>query len=59
MKRTLTVDINVVDDDHFSVTVKDNESGISTTYDQNTHFIDEAIGVDVMSWVDMTEGDAK
>ena len=51
MERTLEVTL----EQHFSVTVLDNETGLSQTFDQNTPQIEEKIGVEVMSWLDMMD----
>lgn len=51
-ERTLTVRLRVDDDEHFSVKVTDDETGMSRTFDQDTFNIDVAIGVEIMSWVD-------
>lgn len=56
-KRTLTVELKLQDNDRFEVCVLDNESGMSRTFDQNTFNIDVAIGVEIMSWLDMMEVD--
>lgn len=55
MERTLDVTRKLVNDDVFSVTIRDVESGLSETFDQNTHSIEEKIGVEIMSWLDMME----
>lgn len=52
-KRTLTVELTLRDNDRFEVCVLDNETGLNNTFDQNTFNIDVAIGVEIMSWLDM------
>lgn len=53
MERTLTVYLELQDDDRFEVIVLDNETGLSETFNQDTPDICEKIGVEVMSWLDM------
>lgn len=55
MERTLEVTLELLDEEHFTVTVLDNETGLSQTFDQNTPQIEEKIGVEVMSWLDMMD----
>lgn len=53
MEKTLTVTLKLLDDDRFEVIVKDDESGLTETFNQDTPNIEEKIGVEVMSWLDM------
>lgn len=53
MERTLTVTLKLQDDDRFEVIVKDDESGLTETFTENTPDICEKIGVEVMNWLDM------
>lgn len=53
MERTLSVFLKLMDDDRFEVIVKDDESGLTETFTENTSNIEEKIGVEVMSWLDI------
>ena len=53
MEKTLTVTLKLLDDDRFEVIVKDDESGLTETFSENTSNIEEKIGVEVMCWLDM------
>lgn len=53
MTRTLTVFLELLDNDHFEVMVLDNETSMGQTFTQDTPDICEKIGVEVMSWLDM------
>ena len=53
MEKTLTVTLKLLDNDRFEVIVKDDESGLTETFTENTSNIEEKIGVEVMSWLDM------
>lgn len=53
MEKTLTVTLKLLDDDRFEVIVKDDESGLTETFTENTSNIEEKIGVEVMCWLDM------
>ena len=53
MIRTLSVFLELQDDDRFEVIVKDDESGLTETFNQDTPNIEEKIGVEVMCWLDM------
>lgn len=53
MERTLSVFLELHDDNHFEVIVKDNETSMTQTFNQDTPNIEEKIGVEVMSWLDM------
>ena len=52
MTRTLSVFLNLQDDNHFEVIVHDNETSMTQTFNQDTPNIEEKIGVEVMSWLD-------
>lgn len=56
-ERTLSVFLNLQDDDHFEVIVQDNETSMTQTFNQDTPDIETKIGVEVMSWLDMMEVD--
>lgn len=53
MERTLSVFLNLQDDNHFKVIVRDNETSMTQTFTQDTPDIETKIGVEVMSWLDM------
>lgn len=53
MERTLSVFLNLQDDNHFKVIVQDNETSMTQTFNQDTPDIETMIGVEVMSWLDM------
>lgn len=53
MERTLTVFLELQDNDRFEVIVQDNETSMTQTFNQDTPDICEKIGVEVMSWLDM------
>ena len=53
MERTLSVFLNLQDDNHFEVIVQHNETSMTQTFNQDTPDICEKIGVEVMSWLDM------
>ena len=53
MTRTLSVFLELQDDYRFEVIVKDDESGLTETFNQDTPNIEEKIGVEVMCWLDM------
>lgn len=53
MERTLTVTLNLRNEEHFEICVLDNETGLNQTFNQDTPDICEKIGVEVMSWLDM------
>ena len=57
MERTLTVTLNLRDEERFEICVQDNETGMNQTFNQDTLNIEEKIGVEVMSWLDMMEVD--
>ena len=56
-ERTLTVTLTLRDDEHFEICVLDNETGMNQSFNQDTLNIEEKIGVEVMSWLDMMEVD--
>lgn len=53
MTRTLTVFLELLDNDRFEVIVQDNETSMTQTFNQDTPDIETKIGVEVMSWLDM------
>lgn len=53
MTRTLSVFLKLHDDNHFEVIVQDNETSMTQTFNQDTPNIEEKIGVEIMSWLDM------
>lgn len=53
MTRTLTVFLELLDNDRFEVIVRDNETSMTQTFTQDTPDIETKIGVEVMSWLDM------
>ena len=53
MTRTLSVFLELQDDYRFEVIVKDDESGLTETFNQDTPNIEEKIGFEVMCWLDM------
>lgn len=53
MERTLSVFLELHDDNHFEVIVQDNETSMTQTFNQDTPDIETKIGVEVMSWLDM------
>lgn len=53
MTRTLSVFLELMDNDRFEVIVQDNETGMTQTFTQDTPDIETKIGVEVMSWLDM------
>lgn len=57
MTRTLSVFLKLMDDERFEVIVQDNETSMTQTFNQDTLNIEEKIGVEVMSWLDMMEVD--
>lgn len=53
MERTLSIFLELHDDNHFEVIVQDNETSMTQTFNQDTPDIEIKIGVEVMSWLDM------
>ena len=53
--RTLTVELKLYSDDVFEINVMDDESGMSRSFTQDTKDIEEKLGVEIMSWLDMME----
>ena len=53
MTRTLSVFLELLDNNHFEVIVQDNETSMTQTFTQDTPDIETKIGVEVMSWLDM------
>lgn len=53
MERTLDIKLRLLDNERFEVIIRDNESGLSETFTQDTPEIESRIGVEVMSWLDM------
>ena len=53
MDRTLSVFLKLHDDYCFEVIVQDNKTSMTRTFTQDTPDIEEKIGVEVMSWIDM------
>lgn len=56
-ERTLSVFLELHDDNRFEVIVQDNETSMTQTFNQDTPDIETKIGVEVMSWLDMMEVD--
>ena len=53
MTRTLSVFLELLDNDRFEVIVQDNETSLTQTFTHDTPDIETKIGVEVMSWLDM------
>lgn len=53
MTRTLSVFLELHDDNHFEVIIQDNETSMTQTFNQDTPDIETKIGVEVMCWLDM------
>lgn len=53
MDRTLSVFLKLHDDYCFEVIVYDNNTSTTRMFTQDTPDIEEQIGVEVMSWLDM------
>lgn len=55
--RELTVALKLYDENRFTITVLDNETGMVNTFNQDTPDLCEKVGVEVVSWLDMMESE--
>ena len=55
--RELTVELKLYDENRFTITVLDNETGMVNAFNQDTPDLCEKVGVEVVSWLDMMESE--